>query len=71
MCCYVTLSNVFQVKHMKICIHYSTRNLLASYKVCFLLQYKIKPCMVWLFNLTCFAEFCFNIFEHNQAHVIF
>ena len=27
-------SNVFQLMRMKVCINYSTRNLLASYKVC-------------------------------------
>ena len=33
--CYVTLSNVFELMHMEPCIHYSTKNLLASYKVCY------------------------------------
>ena len=50
--CYVTLNNIIELMHMETCIHYSTKNLLASYKVCLclLLYYNNYHCTVWLFN---------------------
>ena len=41
--CYVILYNVFQLMCKKMCIHYSTRDLLTIYKVClsFLLLYTL------------------------------
>ena len=34
MCCYVTPNNVFLLMRMKMCIHYSIKDSLASYKAC-------------------------------------
>ena len=41
--CYVTLSNII---HMKMAIHYSSKDLLASYKVCLCLCLLL----LWLFD---------------------
>ena len=70
---------VFQVMHMKICIHYSTRNLLASYKVCFYCNIRLNPvlygCLIWLV-LQNFALIYLSItkhmyfFETDSAYVV-
>ena len=45
--CYVILSNVFQLMHMKMCIHYSTKNLLANYKLCLCFYCDISVNPAW------------------------
>ena len=54
MCCYVACSNVFEVVHMKMYIHYSVLRRLASYNVClFLNQARAghRPVCTWFLKI--------------------
>ena len=62
MCCYVTLSNIFQLVRIKMCIHYSLIRRLASYKVCL--------CFIVLSVTVCTVGYVCS-FRRNQIFVDF